>query len=438
MRTGSSASVGRYDAIVSFLRRQTILALLTANALRPARSFRAGVPSFFAGWLFSETAPQMLALTSLDAATHLTRGRRVGVRNKLALGLAGASALGLASIIRQSQQVKDQVEEALEDGLGVDYVEQLDAPPTPADLATPWRSVARPLKFSTEGLRIHRNISYGDYGKRSLLDVFVPEEAPVDAPVLLQVHGGGWTIGEKEQQGQPLMRHMAARGWICVAINYRLSPRNDWPAHIVDVKQAIAWIKANIADYGGNPDYIAITGGSAGGHLTALAALTPNAPEFQPGFEDADTSVQCAVPFYGVYDFAGSTGLAGAIAMRDKFLAPRILKTTWAEHPEVFEQASPILRITPEAPDFFVLHGECDTLVPVGQARSFVEELRRVSRQTVVYAELPGAQHAFDIFHSIRGAHVVRAVERYLNWHWNTWRQGLPADAEPEQVSSAG
>lgn len=424
---------------MSFLRRQTVIALLTANALRPARGFRSGIPSFFAGWLFGETAPQMLALTSLDAATHLTRGRRSGTANKVALGLAGVSALGLARLIRQSQQVKDEVEDALVEGLGVDYVEQLDEPPTPAELATPWRSLARPFTFSTEGIQVHRNIAYGDHGKRSMLDVFVPEEAPQGAPVLLQVHGGGWTIGEKEQQGQPLIRHMAAKGWVCVAINYRLSPRSDWPAHVVDVKQAIAWIKANIADFGGDPDYVVITGGSAGGHLTALAALTPNAPEFQPGFEDVDTSVQAAIPFYGVYDFAGSTGLRGTLMMRDHFLAPRILKTTWAEHPEVFEAASPILRITPDAPDFFVLHGECDTLVPADQARAFVDKLRSVSRKSVVYAELPGAQHAFDIFHSIRGAHVVRAVDRYLNWHWNTWRQGLPADAdvEPEEISAS-
>ncbi len=96
-----------------------------------------------------------------------------------------------------------------------------------------------------------------------------------------------------------------SRGWVCVAINYRLAPRDPFPAHIVDVKKAIAWIRENIAAYGGNPDYIAITGGSAGGHLAALAALTANDAAYQPGFEDADTTVQAAVPHYGVYDFAG-------------------------------------------------------------------------------------------------------------------------------------
>ena len=116
--------------------------------------------------------------------------------------------------------------------------------------------------------------------------------------------------------------------------------------HIVDVKRAIAWVRDNIADYGGDPDYLVVTGGSAGGHLAALAALTPGDPAFQPGFEEADTSVQAAVPFYGVYDFAGSTGLANAIGMRDAFLGPRVLQTTWQDAPDVYEAASPILRVS--------------------------------------------------------------------------------------------
>lgn len=423
---------------MSFLSRQTVIAALTANALRPPRSQRAGVPSFAAGWLFGETAPQMLALTALDAASHLTTGRRSGLRAKAALALAGASALGLAHMIRQSRRAEDVLEDALVEGLGVDYVEQLDRAPDPADLATPWRRLARPFDFADDAVRVIRNLPYSEAGRRGHLDIYLPaaEDAITDAPVLLQVHGGAWTVGQKEHQGRPLMNRMAAQGWVCVAINYRLAPRDPWPAHIVDVKRAIAWVKDNIADYGGDPDYLTITGGSAGGHLAALAALTPGDPEWQPGFEDADTSVQAAVPFYGVYDFAGSTGLTNAIGMRDAFLGPRVIQTTWQDAPDVYEAASPILRITPDAPDFFVIHGELDTLVAVDQARLFVAELRRTSRKSVVYAELPGAQHAFDVFHSIRSTYAVQAVDRYLTWHWNTWRHGLEADsgAGPEQI----
>ncbi len=416
---------------MSFLIRQSVLAALTANALRPPQGQRAGIPAFFAGWMFGENAPQMLVLTAFDAATHLTKGRRRGLAAKAGLALAATSALGMAQLIRQSQQARGVLEDALVEGLGVDYVEQLDAPPTPADLATPWRRLANPFDFDDAGVRVIRDIAYTDAGKRGNLDIYLPahDDAIHDAPVLLQVHGGAWVIGEKTEQARPLMNQLAAKGWVCVAINYRLAPRDRWPAQIVDVKRAIAWVKEHIADYGGDPDYLAITGGSAGGHLAALAALTPGAHAFQPGFEDADTSVQVAVPFYGVYDLAGSSGLANATRMRDAFLGPRVMAASWAESPEDYEAASPLLRVTRDAPDFFVLHGELDTMVSAEQARLFVAELRRTSQKSVVYAELPGAQHAFEIFHSIRSSHAVHAVDRYLNWHWNTWRHGLEADS---------
>ena len=79
-----------------------------------------------------------------------------------------------------------------------------------------------------------------------------------------------------------------------------------------------------------------------------------------------------------------------------------------------YERASPINRVSGGAPPFFVVHGANDTLVPVGEARGFVERLRRTSTAPVAYAELPGAQHAFEIFPSIRTAHVVAGVADFL------------------------
>lgn len=421
---------------MGFLRRQVVTAALTANAIRPLPGFRVGIPSFFAGWLTGELAPHVLGLTAADAAAHAFGPRR----DARGLALAGLSAAGLAYLIRQSREAVKDAEEALVEGLGVDYVEQLDQKPTPAELATPWRRLANPFAFKSAarkaGIEVHRNIGFTQTrGRRGKLDVYTSEVTPAQgAPVLLHVHGGAWMLGSKDEQGLPLLQHMAARGWVGVTANYRLAPRHPWPAQIVDVKAAIRWIKDNIEDYGGDPDYIVITGGSAGGHLTALAAVTPNAPEFQPGFEDADTSVQAAVPYYGVYDWAGASGLRSAELMRDKFLAPRVVQKTWAEAPEVYEQASPLLRVTPDDPDFFVIHGSQDTLVDPGQARAFVKALRATSKRTVVYAELPGAQHAFDIFPSIRSQHLVRATERFLTWHWNSWKRER---AQPDERQHA-
>jgi acetyl esterase/lipase len=202
-----------------------------------------------------------------------------------------------------------------------------------------------------------------------------------------------------------------------VALNYRLAPKHPFPSMIIDVKKAIAWTREHIASYGGDPSYLVVTGGSAGGHLAALAALTPGLAEYQPGFEEADTSVAACVPFYGVYDLAGLTGQPRAESLRDYFLAPRVFQKDPRTDHEDFVRASPIAHISPDAPDFFVLHGANDSLVDVEQARAFVEKLKAESRATVTYAEFPGTQHAFEVFGSIRSHHVIKAVGRWLEHH---------------------
>jgi acetyl esterase/lipase len=402
---------------VSYLSRRLVTAALTANAVRPPfRSLRGGLASFVLGWPTSELAPQILAMTVADTAVHLARGKER--RSRLGLVLAAATSAGLVHMVRESRRVQVLAESSLVDSLGVEYDERPGERPTEVDLRTPWRKLLTPFSRRDPHVRVDRDIRYADHGKRGLLDVYRPADRDlVGAPVLIQVHGGGWTLGSKNEQGIPLMQRMAERGWVCVAINYRLAPRDAFPAQINDVKRAIPWVKEHVEEYGGDPSYVVITGGSAGGHLTALAALTPNDPEYQPGFEGADTRVQAAVPFNGVSDFAGATGLENALLMRDRYLAPRIVQRSWRDAPEVFEHASPILRVTPDAPDFFVLHGARDSLVSVEQARLFVAALRETSKNSVAYAEFPGTQHAFDVFPSIRSEHVVRAVERYLEWH---------------------
>ena len=174
------------------------------------------------------------------------------------------------------------------------------------------------------------------------------------------------------------------------------------------------------AQYGGDASHLVITGGSAGGHLASLAALSPNDPAYQPGFEDADTSVDACVPFYGVFDLANKSQHVAAKAMRDTWLAPRVFGKPFAGNEAEFEKASPLCRldeIDPELiPDFYVLHGDNDTLVDVNQARSFVARLREVSQAMVSYTELRGAQHAFELFTSLRSHQVIASVARWLEW----------------------
>jgi acetyl esterase/lipase len=321
-----------------------------------------------------------------------------------------------------AQRSEGVVEDALRDGLGADY----RATSEPAELllrVAAERSAARwnPFAFAHPDVAVARDIAYAsEAGRRQQLDVYTPRDGAKDAPVLLQIHGGAWVIGDKGQQALPLLTHLAARGWVCVAANYRLSPKATFPDQLVDLKRAIAWIRAHAAEYGGDPRFLAVTGGSAGGHLAAMVALTANDPEYQPGFEDADTSVSACVPFYGVYDFADRLGLDRS-GGHQRFLERFVMKKSLTSDRAAWERASPLSHVRADAPPFFVLHGALDSLVPAASARHFVESLRAVSQAPVCYAELPHAQHAFELFHSLRTRHVVRGVDRFLAWTWARW-----------------
>lgn len=407
-------------------------AAATANALRPASRFAPALTpfEFVAGVPVSELPLQTAAVEGALALLGAARGRARGWRGAAAIGLTAASLAGLWRLHRDAQASEDVLERALVDGLGPDYRAAIDEPFSPAPAVPLDRRsllvprLVRRKRFTASG----SDLSYGEAGRRNRLDVWKRADLPDDAraPVLLQVHGGGWTIGAKEGQAYPLMAHLAERGWVCVAINYRLSPRATWPDHIVDVKRAIAWTRRTIAEHGGDPDFLVITGGSAGGHLSALAALTPGEAGWQPGFEDADTSVAAAVPFYGVYDFTDRHRVANPAL--DRLLTDHVIKTPLHADRATWEAASPMSHVSAGAPPFFVLHGANDTIVPVEQARWFVEMLRGVSTQPVVYAELPRAQHAFEVLPSVRTHHTVHAVERFLAVVRS--RQGGPTPVE--------
>jgi acetyl esterase/lipase len=387
----------------------------TANGYRPLTMRGYGsVFAFIYGVFASELPLQAIGvqLTTLAAVS-----RRLPARlRRLGWVVSGLSWLGLLGLSYIGHKANEPLTAALDAGLGADRRTEsgdLWKLPAPGGATAKKPGVARMLRvyrdYAHDG-----DISYGEYGSRNHLDIWRRPDLDRGgrAPVLLQVPGGAWMVGNKRGQAHPLMSHLAELGWICVAINYRLSPRSTWPDHIVDVKRALAWTKEHIAEYGGDSNWIAITGGSAGGHLSSLAALTPNDPRFQPGFEEADTRVQAAVPFYGVYDFTRSDNSMNPLMV--PMVAKNVFKLSRTEIAEPFRVASPITHVSEDAPPFFVLHGTNDSLVPVEQARAFTARLREVSRQPVVYAELPYAQHAFDSFGSARAAHAAVAVEQFL------------------------
>ncbi len=397
-------SVSEATVAWAFLAVSLVGAVFTLNAFMPVRRVPAlFVPSFFGSWLTAELALHHIVWQVIATVLFIQFGALSAWPGLAGMGITGVSWLGLLVLFRDGRKTQDTFDQALED-----LAEPANA------VHMPFAQLLMPFRFRRAGVKVVRNVTYREVaGKTLRLDVAMPEEPGANRPAIMQIHGGGWIIGDKREQGWPLIGHLAANGWVCFNVNYRLSPAAAWPDHLIDLKYALKWIREHADEYGIDPNFIAVTGGSAGGHLTAMMALTANDPEYQPGFEDANTTLQAAVPVYGVYDFTNRLG-----TMLDRFrpqvLEPMIMKAFFEQEPEKFHRASPIDRVHPDAPPFLIVHGDRDTLAPVEDARLFAETLRKISRSAVIYTELPGAQHAFDIFPSPRTSRMLDGTLRFL------------------------
>jgi acetyl esterase/lipase len=248
-----------------------------------------------------------------------------------------------------------------------------------------WRLFLEPFAIRPHSVERIADIAYGLAGKRNRLDLYRHRSTPVDAPVLIHFHGGHYTTGRKNSQSRPLLHRLASQGWVTISANYRLRPEAGFADHLTDAKRVIAWVRRHGREWGADPDRIVLSGSSAGAHLSALAALTPGRPRFQPGFEGVDTSVSAVVGlggYYGPY-FDGDP------------------------------DSDPLVHAGADAPPFLIVQGSHDTLASAADARRFAEGLQAVSHQPVIYAELPGGHHSFDVFRSPRFEAVVNAVDAF-------------------------
>lgn len=369
--------------------------LLAANALRPLKWWPVRALSFVAQLLVAELAPWLaLGLAAGSAALAL----RAPWGWPAAAGLAAAAgAVGLLGLqVRLAMGARDEV------------LAFLARAGLPAPGPRRWRRALLPRWLNGAGVERFTDLRYAPGGgTRRLLDVYRSKAGARGAPVLLQIHGGAWCVGSKRAQGRPIINRMAAAGWVVVAINYRLSPWVRFPAHLVDCKLALKWIREHIAEYGGDPSRVVVTGGSAGGHLAALLALTQNQPEFQPGFEQVDTRVLAAVPVYGPFDLEAVLAHTGPGLRR---LAQRII------FDGQMAKASPLGYVRADAVPMLVVQGTADNLVPAPLAHAFVKALEAAGNANVHHLEVPGGPHAFDVFFSLRSEAVGAGVQAFLEW----------------------
>lgn len=398
-------------------------AVSTALALWPIRRPFAAAT---AGWVWSLPAQELPlhvgALVGAATAPALAGrgGRAARPSDHVGVGIAVLTWAGLGVVVSRHVAAAAVLDRALAEGLGAglgdgpgEGLGEGETTTSPSALhRTPWpRVLFRPWPLRPRGVRARRGMVYGPDPKTNRFDLYtrtgssragggnasggssdISGSGAGDVRgVLVHIHGGHFRAGGPSRESRAMLFDHAARGWAAISTTYHLSPtpESGFPQHLVDVKRLLRWIRTEGPTHGIRADApIVVAGSSAGAHLAMMTALTGGDPRFQPGFEDADTTVAGAIGLYGYY---GRLGL------------------------ETRDVSDPVRHAASGAPPVAIIHGTHDTYTPVKGSRRLVRHLRAGSPNPVVHAELPGAQHGFDAVRSPRYLAVVEAVSRFTD-----------------------
>jgi acetyl esterase/lipase len=344
-----------------------------------------------------------------------------------ALGLArrdpvavGAGSLGAALAVGHVRRVT-KPHDAFAEAFGRDWPAQIPARLRP--LLHPSRYA--PLPPDPPEVPWQRDVVIGvhhETGDPLLADLWEPPAGvPRTGLAVIYLHGSAWHYMDKDFAGSTrrFFRHLAAQGHVVLDVAYTLAPKAQLLPMLADVKRAIAWMKENAAAYQVSPQRIVLVGGSAGGHLSLLAAYTANRPDLQPADVTGDTSVRGVVSYYGISDLAALnstlfhipyppgtdqvlTGLRllppGAPPVPAEDLVAGLLGGTPEEQPELCRLGSPITHVGRHCPPTLLLHGTHDFgLDPEVQSGRLHAALRAAGVPSV-YVELADSDHAFDLF----------------------------------------
>lgn len=246
-------------------------------------------------------------------------------------------------------------------------------------------------KTLADKVLIERGVRFLADGRDEQADLYVPlnRDAKTRSPAVVIIHGGGWTGGKRDAARElNIGTTLALNGYVGMSIDYLLATddKPSWPTNIHDCKTAVRWLRKNAARLQIDVDHIGVIGGSAGGHLTSLLALTGSADGLDPQepWGEFSCAVQCAVPMYG----------AGEV--RDSKSAKAMLGKTRDEAADLYKLASPITHADAKDPPFLILHGTADKTVPVEQSEILAAALKSagVEHELVL---VPDAPHTFDL-----------------------------------------
>lgn len=242
------------------------------------------------------------------------------------------------------------------------------------------------------GVKEIKNLEYCKVGDHSLqLDLYEPEKLSGPVPLLIFIHGGGWTGGSRDIYKFYTVRY-AQKGYAAATVSYRFSGEAPFPAAVEDVKCAVRWLRAHAKDYQLDPAHFAALGGSAGGHLSLMLGYSPQAKEFDRsgGNPNVSSAVQAVVDFYGPVDL--TTDFAQKAGVVKKFMGGK----SYAEAADLYRRASPITYLTKQAPPTLILHGTIDDTVPIEQSDLLAAKLKEL-QVPCVYDRLEGWPHTMDL-----------------------------------------
>lgn len=226
-----------------------------------------------------------------------------------------------------------------------------------------------------DAVKQHRNLTYAEVDGHTLqLDLHVPV-VDGDVPLLVWIHGGGWRGGSRRS---PKLQAMTKHGFAVASISYRLTDKAIFPAQIHDCKAAIRWLRAQGKDYGVNPEWIAVAGSSAGGHLALLMGVSGDVADMEGKvgqYLDQSSTVQAVIDYFGPADFVlrgetqperAYTDKSGSFALMGGAAGKRL-------DPEVERRASPSTYVSADDPPLLIFHGLIDTTVLLDQSQRIVQ-----------------------------------------------------------------
>jgi acetyl esterase/lipase len=232
-----------------------------------------------------------------------------------------------------------------------------------------------------EGAKVLRDLEYATVDGQSLkLDLYVPEKPETKPPLLVWIHGGGWTKGSKSQFN-PMFVRLTAEGYAAASIDYRLDGLTSHPKQIHDCKGAIRWLRARADKYGYDVTRIGVGGGSAGGHLVLLLGMSSGVEELEG---DVGGNLDQSSQVHAVVDLFGPSALELFASKSDHFrnnIAPELLKS-----------ASPVTYLTKDDPPLLIFHGDKDQLVPLSQSEHVHKLYQEMGLESSLHV-IEGAGH---------------------------------------------